>query len=52
MLDAGKGDALSSSGDLYLPSQTTTPDEPFKQADVYHPQKTSPILIIFSSLIF
>ncbi|RDY10950.1 Zinc finger CCCH domain-containing protein 44, partial [Mucuna pruriens] len=36
MLDAGKGDALSSSGDLQLPSQTTTPDEPFKQADVYH----------------
>ncbi|KAK7406776.1 hypothetical protein VNO78_08407 [Psophocarpus tetragonolobus] len=42
MLDAGKGDALSSSGDLHLPSQTTTPDEPFKQTDVYnHPQKIS-----------
>ncbi|XP_020217215.1 zinc finger CCCH domain-containing protein 44 [Cajanus cajan] len=41
MLEAGKGDALSSSGDLQLPSQTTTPDEPFKQADVYHHQRTS-----------
>ncbi|KAG4973407.1 hypothetical protein AAZX31_11G072500 [Glycine max] len=42
MLDAGKGDALSSSGDLHLPSQTTTPDDPLKQADVHHhPQKIS-----------
>ncbi|WVZ11931.1 hypothetical protein V8G54_016461 [Vigna mungo] len=37
MLDAaGKGDALSSSGDLHFPSQTTTPDEPIKQTDVCH----------------
>ncbi|XP_047165561.1 zinc finger CCCH domain-containing protein 44 isoform X2 [Vigna umbellata] len=37
MLDAaGKGDALSSSGDLHFPSQTTTPDEPTKQTDVCH----------------
>ncbi|TKY70452.1 Zinc finger CCCH domain-containing protein 44 [Spatholobus suberectus] len=40
MLDAGKGDALSSSGDLHLQSQSTTPDEPFKQADVYHHHQT------------
>ncbi|KAK7367333.1 hypothetical protein VNO80_09342 [Phaseolus coccineus] len=37
MLDAaGKGDALSSSGDLHFPLKTTTPDEPTKQADVGH----------------
>ncbi|KAL2348582.1 hypothetical protein Fmac_002582 [Flemingia macrophylla] len=41
MLEAGKGDALSSSGDLHLPSQTTTPDEPFKQPDVYNHQRIS-----------
>ncbi|TKY70453.1 Zinc finger CCCH domain-containing protein 44 [Spatholobus suberectus] len=36
MLDAGKGDALSSTGDLNLPSQSTAVEEPLQQADVHH----------------
>ncbi|XP_061345635.1 zinc finger CCCH domain-containing protein 44-like [Gastrolobium bilobum] len=36
MHDAGKGDAVSSTGDLHLPSQSTTAEEPFRQADVHH----------------
>ncbi|KAL9328249.1 hypothetical protein ACSQ67_003252 [Phaseolus vulgaris] len=36
MLDAGKGDALSSTGDLNLPSQPTVAEEPLRQADVHH----------------
>ncbi|WVZ11932.1 hypothetical protein V8G54_016462 [Vigna mungo] len=36
MLDAGKGDALSSTGDLNLPSQPTAAEEPLRQADVHH----------------
>ncbi|XP_027359862.1 uncharacterized protein LOC113868461 isoform X2 [Abrus precatorius] len=36
MLDAGKGDALSSTGDLHLQSQSTTAEQPFQQADVHH----------------
>ncbi|KAK7367329.1 hypothetical protein VNO80_09338 [Phaseolus coccineus] len=36
MLDAGKGDALSSTGDLNLPSQPTVTEEPLRQADVHH----------------
>ena len=36
MLDAGKGDALSSTGDIHLPSQSTAAEEPFRHADVHH----------------
>ncbi|XP_073220284.1 zinc finger CCCH domain-containing protein 44-like isoform X2 [Cicer arietinum] len=36
MLDAGKGDALSSTCDLQLPSQSTAAVEPLQQADVHH----------------
>lgn len=40
--DAGKGDALSSSGDLHLPSQSTVANEqPFHQADVHNQQTIS-----------
>ncbi|CAJ2646516.1 unnamed protein product [Trifolium pratense] len=38
MLDAGKGDALSSSSDLHLPSQSNAAEEPFRQADVHNHQ--------------
>ncbi|CAJ1930342.1 unnamed protein product [Sphenostylis stenocarpa] len=41
MLDAGKGDALSSTGDLNLPSQPTATEEPLRQADVHHHQRIS-----------
>ncbi|KAG4987980.1 hypothetical protein JHK84_030562 [Glycine max] len=36
ILDAGKGDALSSTGDLNLPSHPTAAEEPLRQADVHH----------------
>ncbi|RDY03406.1 Zinc finger CCCH domain-containing protein 44, partial [Mucuna pruriens] len=36
MLDAGKGDALSSTGDLNLPSQSTAAEESLQQAEVHH----------------
>ncbi|KAL2348583.1 hypothetical protein Fmac_002583 [Flemingia macrophylla] len=35
MLDAGKGDALCSTGDLNLPSQPIAVEEPLRQADVH-----------------
>ncbi|XP_073220491.1 uncharacterized protein [Cicer arietinum] len=38
MLDAGKSDALSSSSDLHLSSQSTAAKEPFQQADVHNNQ--------------
>ncbi|KAK7406780.1 hypothetical protein VNO78_08413 [Psophocarpus tetragonolobus] len=43
MLDAGKGDALSSTGDLNLPSQPTASEEPLRQTDVHqhHHQRIS-----------
>ncbi|CAJ2646518.1 unnamed protein product [Trifolium pratense] len=41
MLDAGKGDALSSTGDLQLLSQSTAAEEPLQQADVQHHQRIS-----------
>ncbi|OIV92696.1 hypothetical protein TanjilG_18047 [Lupinus angustifolius] len=42
MLDTGKGDALSSTGDLHFPSQSTAAAEPFRQTDAYHnPQRIS-----------
>ncbi|XP_020217008.1 zinc finger CCCH domain-containing protein 44 isoform X2 [Cajanus cajan] len=43
MLDAGKGDALCSTGDLNLPSQPTAAEEPLRQADVHdhHHQRIS-----------
>ncbi|KAK7820219.1 zinc finger ccch domain-containing protein 19 [Quercus suber] len=42
-LDPGKGDALSSTGDLQVPSQSTVTDEPrgVSGADVLDPQKRS-----------
>ncbi|KAL4644267.1 hypothetical protein ACB092_02G152500 [Castanea dentata] len=42
-LDPGKGDALSSTGDLQVPSQSTVTDEPHgvSGADVLDPQKRS-----------
>jgi phage FluMu protein gp41 len=42
-LDPGKGDALSSTGDLQVPSQSAVTDEPHGvcQADVHDPQKRS-----------
>ncbi|XP_061345592.1 zinc finger CCCH domain-containing protein 44 [Gastrolobium bilobum] len=36
MLDAGKGDALSSTGDLHLPSQSTAAEEPLRLGDIHH----------------
>ncbi|CAK8539975.1 unnamed protein product [Lathyrus sativus] len=36
ILDAGKGDALSSTCDLQLLSQSTVAEEPLQQADVHH----------------
>ncbi|KAL1316501.1 hypothetical protein AAHE18_15G070900 [Arachis hypogaea] len=39
MLDAGKGDSLSSTGDLHLPSQFTTAEEPFRHAGVHQHQR-------------
>ncbi|XP_027361646.1 zinc finger CCCH domain-containing protein 44 isoform X2 [Abrus precatorius] len=41
MLDAGKGDALSSTADLNLPSQSSAAEEPLQQADVHHHQRIS-----------
>lgn len=36
MLDAGKGDALSSTGNLHLPSQSTAAEESLRQAHIHH----------------
>ena len=42
VLDAGKGDALSSTGDLHLKPQSTAVEEPLRQADVHqHHQRVS-----------
>jgi hypothetical protein len=38
MLDAGKGDAMSSSSDLHLPSQSTAAEEPFLQVNMHNHQ--------------
>ncbi|KAK4262097.1 hypothetical protein QN277_027703 [Acacia crassicarpa] len=41
MPDAGKGDALSSTGDLQFPSQSTAPEVPLCQPDVHYHQRIS-----------
>ncbi|KAF7828930.1 Zinc finger CCCH domain-containing protein 44 [Senna tora] len=41
MPDAGKGDALSSTGDLHFPSRSTASEVPLCQADVHHHQRIS-----------
>ncbi|KAL1354898.1 hypothetical protein HN51_006950 [Arachis hypogaea] len=59
MLDAGKGDSLSSTGDLHLPSQFTTAEEPFRHAGVHqhhqrirgdHSSSSSVVQSTFSSI--
>ncbi|MED6181363.1 hypothetical protein PIB30_018694 [Stylosanthes scabra] len=59
MLDAGKGDALSSTGDLRIASQFTTAEEPFQHADVHqhhqrirgdHSSSSSVVESTFSSI--
>lgn len=41
MADAGKGDALSSTGDLQFPFQSTASDVPLCQPDAHHHQRIS-----------
>ncbi|KAI4327694.1 hypothetical protein L6164_020123 [Bauhinia variegata] len=41
MPDAGKGDALSSTGDIQLASQSTAAEETLCQADLHHHQRVS-----------
>ncbi|KAL1354899.1 hypothetical protein AAHE18_05G076800 [Arachis hypogaea] len=36
IMKCGKGDALSSTGDLHLQSQSTAAEEPLRQADIHH----------------